>query len=204
MKKKILKKILKEEIRELPVNLSILGLALILGLAERGVAAISEILEGPGRGISKSYRKISEMKDYWDYYGELKDFKENSARTILWRLQNKGLVRKKGKNYELTVLGLKIAKIFRDKKFVEKVWDGKWRIVMFDIPEKKRQQRNWLRFELYTLDYKPLQKSVFMGQQPIDEDIYQEIMERGLHNYIRLITVGEIDDDEILEQFSRI
>ncbi len=196
------RKILKEKMRGLPVNFSIAGLALILGLAERGTAIISEILEGPSRGMKRGYQRISAMKKFWDYYDELKELKENSARTILWRLQNKGLVRKKEKSYELTALGFRIAKIFKGKKIVEQVWDGKWRIVMFDIPEKKREERNWLRYELYALDYKPLQKSVFMGQQPIDEDIYKEIMERGLNDCIRLITIGEIDDDEILKQFS--
>jgi len=151
-------------------------LALLLGLAEKGMLTLSGILD-------------------------LGNFKENSARTTLWRLRKKGLIKKKEKNFQLTSLGLEIVETFKDEKPVEKKWDGKWRLVMFDIPEKKRNHRNWLRFELCSLDYKLLQKSVFMGQQPIDEEVYREIIERGLDDFIRLITVGEIDDDEILEQF---
>ncbi len=197
------KKGLKEKIKELPANLSITSFVLLLGLADRGLVALSEILEGPTREITKSYQRISKMKDFWDYYDEFKKIKENSARTILWRLQKKGLVKKKGAYYQLTLQGLNIIKVFQKKNKLEseEVWDGKWRMIMFDIPEKRRLDRNWLRSHLLFLDYKPLQKSVLIGQQPLEENFYEEIMERKIHQYIRLITVSEIDDEKIFRGF---
>ncbi len=192
------KKDLQKKIKELSVNLGITSLALIFGLAERGAAAMSEILKGQSRGIGRSYRRMSELKTFWDYYDELKDLKENSARTILWRLEKRGLVKKKERKYELTARGLNIVKIFREGKQPEEIWDGKWRIVMFDIPEKKRENRNWLRWQLLSFDYKQLQKSVFIGKQPLEEDFYEEILLRKLDQCVRLMTVGEVDDDEFL------
>lgn len=191
------KKQLKEKIRDLPVNLSLVSLALLFGLAEKGAAVTSEILAGPGRGL-RGYRRITAMKTFWDYYDELKDLKENSARTILWRLQKKGLVKKRENKYRLTSEGLKIIKSFQAKKIKEEPWDGKWRLVMFDIPEKKREERAWLHYRLLIWDYKPLQKSVFIGKQPIEEDFYSEIIGRGLNQFIRLLTIGEIDDEDVL------
>jgi hypothetical protein len=191
------KKELRKKIKELPVNLGIVGLALVFGLAERGAAAVSEILEGPGRGMSRSLKRIEKTKNFWDYYDELKNLKENSARTILWRLQKKGLVKKEESRYRLTSQGFNIIKIFQKKEQPEELWDGKWRMIMFDIPEKRRDKRDWLRWQLTLLDYKPLQKSVFIGKQPIRKDLYEEFLEQKLNQYIRLITVGEIDDDEI-------
>lgn len=193
------KKQLKEKIKDLPVNIGIVGLALLLGLGERGAVAVSEILEGPGRGLGRSLKRIERMKTFWDYYDELKDLKENSARTILWRLQKKGLVKKKEGHYQLTLRGSKIVRIFQEKEMKEQPWDGKWRLIMFDIPEKKREERTWLRFQLFVWDYKSLQKSVFIGKQPIEEDLYSEIVGRGLGQFVRLITIGEIDDEEILK-----
>ncbi len=192
------KKQLKEKIKDLPTSAGIAGLALLLGLAERGTVAISEILEGPGRGMRRSLKKIEETKHFWDYYDELKNMKENSARTILWRLEKKGLVKKEQNKYQLTFKGVKIVKNFQAKKIKEDVWDGRWRLIMFDIPEKKRQSRDWLRWQLLIWDYKPLQKSVFIGKHPIERDVYLECVERRLKQFIRLMTIGDIDDEDFL------
>lgn len=43
-----------------------------------------------------------------------------------------------------------------------KHWDGKWRIVVFDIPEKMRNARNALRRKLKELGFYELQKSVMI------------------------------------------
>jgi hypothetical protein len=67
---------------------------------------------------------------------------------------------------------------------------------MFDIPEKMREKRDWLRNQLSNLEYKSLQKSVFIGKQPLEEVFFREIIDRNLHQYIRLVTVGEIDDEK--------
>ena len=166
------KKQLKEKIKDLPVNIGIVGLALLLGLGERGAVAISEILEGPGRGLRRSLKRMEKTKSFWDYYDELKDLKKDSARTILWRLQKRGLVSKKKSHYKLTLQGLKVVRIFQKKEIKEHQWDGKWRLIMFDIPEKRRDERRWLRFQLLIWDYRPIQKSVFIGKQPIEEDVY--------------------------------
>ncbi len=192
------KRELKNRIKELPINLGIGGLALIFSLAGRGAVAVSEILEGPKRGMRRSLKRIEETKDFWDYYDELKNIKQNSARTILWRLQKKGLVKREEGRYRLTSQGLNIVKVFHKEKQRKEFWDGKWRIIMFDIPERKRESRNWLRWQLVSLDYKPLQKSVFIGKQPVAKDFYEEILIRKLDQYLHLMTVSEIDDDEFL------
>ena len=41
-------------------------------------------------------------------------------------------------------------------------WDGYWRLVVFDIPEKKRQGRDALRSKLKELGFCQLQKSCFI------------------------------------------
>lgn len=193
------KKQLKEKIKDLPVNISVVGLALLLGLGKGGAVAVSEILKGPGRGMRRSLKKIEEAKGFWDYYDELKNLKESSARTTLWRLEKKGLVKKEQSKYQLTFRGTKIVKNFQTKEIKEEIWDGRWRLIMFDIPEKKRESRDWLRYQLLTWDYKPLQKSVFIGKHQIEKDLYSEFIERGLKQFVRLMIVGDIDDEDFLD-----
>ncbi len=47
-------------------------------------------------------------------------------------------------------------------------WDGKWRLLVFDIPEKHRCERRLLRFELYTSGFRRLQKSVWLTPYRVD------------------------------------
>ncbi len=48
-------------------------------------------------------------------------------------------------------------KITRPKK-----WDGNWRIIAFDIPERHRRARRALTQKLKEMEIYPLQKSVFI------------------------------------------
>jgi len=43
-----------------------------------------------------------------------------------------------------------------------KVWDKKWRLVIFDIPDKKRKERQAFSKKLKDLGFYPLQESVFV------------------------------------------
>lgn len=191
----------KKNTISLPSKIGTATLALFFGLVERGASTIIELIElgntNTKMGMAGAIMKGLDKKSFWDYYEELKELKENSARTILWRLQKKGLVGKRKNQYFLTKLGSKFIKIFQEKN-LEKQWDGKWRIVMFDIPEKMRKERDWLRFQLLNLKYKSLQESVFIGKHPLEEDFFEEIINRNLRHFIRLVTIGEIDDESVL------
>ncbi|KKP31937.1 MAG: hypothetical protein UR22_C0017G0001, partial [Parcubacteria group bacterium GW2011_GWC2_32_10] len=51
----------------------------------------------------------------------------------------------------------------------QKVWDGKWRIVIFDIPENQRRvERNALRGKLQNLGFYQIQKSVWAYPYPCE------------------------------------
>ncbi|MBU4299094.1 hypothetical protein KJ636_03570, partial [Patescibacteria group bacterium] len=51
---------------------------------------------------------------------------------------------------------------FQEMKIKKENWDGKWRIVVFDIPEKLRWGRDALRDKLKELNFYEFQKSVFV------------------------------------------
>ncbi len=50
-------------------------------------------------------------------------------------------------------------------------WDGKWRLVMFVIPEKHKKAREALRYKLKELDFLRLQDSVWVTPYPCDDEI---------------------------------
>ena len=120
-------------------------------------------------------------------------FKEMTIRHSLWRLQKQGFVRKKEGKYLLAEKGRKLADyILKRKKIIDKKWDEKYRVVIFDIPEKERRFRNWLRRELYMLNYKKLQKSVFISKVPLTKDIAEEIKKKKMGNYVNYLLVEKV------------
>lgn len=162
------------------------SLTILTAMAESGVLILEELLAGRGRRLKSQLRepRVNLVK-----------LKEGNIRTIISRLKYKGLIQKDGTAYRITDAGSNYLKNQNNK---EKSWDGKWRMVFFDIPEKQRKHRNWIRAYLDRIEYRPLQKSVFLGKHPFEETFFSELMEKNLYKYVRIITVGEIDDESIL------
>jgi len=75
-------------------------------------------------------------------------------------------------------------------------WDGKWRLVMFDIPDYKRKASNVLRHKLESLGFIPYQKSIFIFPYDCRNEIdyIREIYEVG--GNVKLIVAEEIDDTD--------
>ncbi|KKR21957.1 MAG: hypothetical protein UT50_C0002G0048 [Candidatus Moranbacteria bacterium GW2011_GWA2_39_41] len=119
--------------------------------------------------------------------------KEVTIRQTLSRMEKHGFIKKENGKYSLTLVGDNIAKhILKRKKLFAKKWDKKYRVVVFDIPEKKKQFRNWLRNELYILKYRKLQESVFVGKFPLPEDFIKEINHKKLSKNIDYLLVDKI------------
>ncbi len=82
-----------------------------------------------------------------------------------------------------------------------KKWDGYWRLVLFDIPEKKKRGRETLRSKLKQLGFFQLQKSCFV--HPFDckseIDFISEFFE--VSSYVNFIPVKEIEGSSQLEKY---
>lgn len=50
-------------------------------------------------------------------------------------------------------------------------WDGKWRVVVFDIPEKRRLARRALQTKIAKIGFYPLQKSVWVHPFPCEAEV---------------------------------
>jgi CRISPR-associated endonuclease Cas2 len=74
-------------------------------------------------------------------------------------------------------------------------WDKKWRIVIFDIPEKERLFRAILREHLYNLKFFKLQQSVFVSPHPFEKPILELVALYSVQPYVRVITANKIDNE---------
>jgi len=120
-------------------------------------------------------------------------FKENTIRQSIRRLKRYGFVKSDNGKYFLSKKGREFLNyILNRKKILEKKWDGKYRVVIFDIPEEKRKTRDWLRQELYLVKYNLLQESVFIGKCPLPQDLIKEIKKKKIGNYVNYLLVDKV------------
>jgi DNA-binding transcriptional regulator PaaX len=76
-------------------------------------------------------------------------------------------------------------------------WDGKWRIVMFDIPQKYERQRHLFRAKLKILGFQMLQKSVFVIPYPCEEELSRICHTLKLLDHVDVVvaeTIGSKED----------
>jgi len=67
-------------------------------------------------------------------------------------------------------------------------WDGKWRLVVFDIEEKRKYLRNKLRSKLKELGFGKLQRSIYISPYDLVEDIYEWLKAENLLGDVLVLT----------------
>lgn len=99
----------------------------------------------------------------------------------------------------------KIIKLIVQKRNKGKVkeWDGKWRGIIFDVPEAKRKDRNFLRRELHQMGFKELQKSVWVSPYDFEKElkILLRLWKRDFSGDIRFLIIDKIDNDLDLKKY---
>lgn len=83
-------------------------------------------------------------------------------------------------------------------------WDGKWRVIMYDIPQIAHAIRFQLLHQLKTLGFEQLQASVYVGPYALNEAAVQYLRTSGLMKYIRIMLVERMDDDTRLRKLFKL
>lgn len=100
---------------------------------------------------------------------------------------------------EITEKGNKIVKRFdydNIKLLKPKTWDKKWRLVMFDIPDKKKKERRALSQKLKEIGFYPLQESVFIFPHDCRNEIDFVCAFLAIDRYVNYCTVEFLDKRE--------
>ncbi|MEX2013402.1 MAG: hypothetical protein WD897_00605 [Parcubacteria group bacterium] len=119
------------------------------------------------------------------------------------KMVKKGFLKYNGKFYELTPLGQEQLRRweFSNFKFIKpKKWDGKWRVIIFDIPDKKRKVRDRIRYLFKSAGLYLLQESVWV--YPYDcEDIMALLkVDFGIGKNLLYLIVEELENDRYLRE----
>lgn len=81
-----------------------------------------------------------------------------------------------------------------------KMWDKKWRIILFDIPEDDRAFRDVLRSHLRELGFYKLQQSVFISPYPCEKQLLELISLYKVGSFVRIVTANWVDNEEKLKK----
>ncbi len=121
------------------------------------------------------------------------------------RLVKKGLLEWRGNFLKLTVKGKALLvrlefSSYRLKK--PKRWDGKWRVLIFDIPETRKSQREKVRRTLASIGFLRLQDSVWIYPYDCEEliTLLKADFEIG-KNLLYMIVEALEHDADIKKQF---
>lgn len=129
--------------------------------------------------------------------------KAQLAKNISYLKRSKYFTFKNNKLY-LTQWGrVKIIKaVIRKKNEEELKWDGKWRGVIFDIPELNRRDRNFLRRELHQMGFKELQKSVWISPHNFEKELKAllKLWRVDFSGDIRFLIIDKIENDSDLRK----
>ena len=111
----------------------------------------------------------------------IKDFEQDDKKFI--QLTPKGEKKLEG-------LRLKKAHSLPDTKF-EKQKDEAVKIIIFDIPERERRKRAWLRLALSNLEFQMLQRSVWVGKTILPKRFIDNLSQLDLISYVEIFAINK-------------
>jgi len=151
------------------------------------------------------YRQLNNPKfpDWEDYF-------PSRVERVVKRMEKKGWVARRqvaeGTKLILTDEGKKAVGLENLENFEPKrgEWDGKWRIVFFDIDESKRKKRNLLRKYLKLWGFWQIQKSVWVDPFDYEKEVkyLREVLE--IENEIRWVVAEDMENGEELIKIFRL
>lgn len=119
------------------------------------------------------------------------DFQEVDGQTVI-TLTNQG---------HKKVLSYRLAEIMINKP---KKWDGKWRVIIYDIKKEKKILRDIFRRFLQKMQFLQLQKSVYLTPYPCDKEIEYLREYYGLGEEVLYLIVQKLENEDIYKHYFAI
>lgn len=133
-------------------------------------------------------------------------------KSSFYYLAKRGLIKVEKNGHDVKFFITEKGKINLRKYKVDKLkinkpkkWDKKWRVVIFDIPDTQKLQRNAFRWKLKSLDFYSLQKSVWLHPFNCKNEI--EILREFLKidkSRIQILVVDKIENDLLVEKIKEL
>lgn len=196
----------------------VLGRQIDKEILEKKYAPVKEVLKMVGIGLFvagsllmpnlplalKPFIKKSRQEEYEVW----KRFNIPYLKRSLKRLERQKMVQITEENgmqvVKITSQGKKrLIKMGLDELAVEKpgVWDGNWRVVSFDLPEKLTVKRKVLVEYLNAWGFYQFHESVYLHAYPCFKQVEFLREYLGIGEYVRMLFVKKIENDKVFRDF---
>ncbi|KKT21396.1 MAG: Transcriptional regulator, PaaX family [Parcubacteria group bacterium GW2011_GWB1_43_8] len=180
----LIKMAIKSETKEKIILLLASGVVLGLSRSPRNYFKVL-------KGAAKEWKEINRNKlvrIVREFYNDrLIDYKEDKDGSVKIILTKEG--QKKALKFKLDEMEIK-----KPAK-----WDGEWRIVIFDIPERFKKAREALRMKLKDLGFLELQKSVLVLPYECEDEIDFIVEVFLIRPFVRFVRVKSFTNEEQLK-----
>ena len=175
---------IKSETKQKILILLLSGIAMGMARSPRGYFKIAGNIPNEFREIERK-KLLRIVREF--YNDRLVDYKEDKDGFVKIILTKEG--QKKALKFKLDEM-----KIKKPAK-----WDGEWRIVIFDIPERFKKAREALRMKLKDFGFSELQKSVLVLPYECEDEINFIVEVFLIRPFVRFMRVKSFTNDEQLK-----
>lgn len=165
------------------------------------VVKIKKFLSAGGEGINLAQRLLCAIA-----------FRENLAPNFFNNPETGQILRgfrryrfvrylKKENIYELTAKGEKKLQLILIDEIIIKTpqsWDGKWRLVMYDLPIRFKKARDAFRWKLKDLGFYQFQKSAWIYPYPCEGELLLVADFFGVRKHIEILEISKTLNDKKL------
>lgn len=153
-----------------------------------GIGDIVEEIRDPLRLVSSAYENM---------YGFVPvQYKRHNFYSLIGRSFKTGYIEKVIKNDKAYLRLTSAGKKYVQREFpitsLTKQWNRKWILVIFDIKETFRKQRNKLRNLLKNIGFGMLQQSIWITPLPVGEDMRELISHQGYSDNAFVLEISHV------------
>lgn len=123
--------------------------------------------------------------------------KKEQCRKMIYYLTQSGLIVKKNDIFKITKKGKEKQKKLKEKLLKSlptidypRIKSNKFILISFDVPEKERRKRAWLRDVLKYFDFQMVHQSAWVGFTAIPEEFIEDLSRIGLADKVEIIEVA--------------
>jgi phenylacetic acid degradation operon negative regulatory protein len=150
--------------------------------------------------LSKAYLPVP----FWFFPNSFPRISSETVLNTLFKLEAEKLVKRsflgRTKYSCLTSVGLnKLTEDIKFYSYMREKWDGKTRMVFFDIPETERKLRDETRFSLIDLGFVIWQRSVFISPHMVEAEVLSRAKKLGLEKQVDIILFDRLINRNVVD-----
>ena len=139
---------------------------------------------GSGRSVRRYRSLLAQL--------EARGYKKGNLRSTVARMKLRGYLKSTDKGFMTTRNGTKEAKKLRLFDYLASPFDKEApanTIISFDIPEKNRVKRNWLRNQIKIFGYTMLQQSLWIGPGSLPKEFMKRLEDLKIRSNVKTFRI---------------